>query len=331
MKVYERAAHPGGVDRPLISLALVAPLLLAGCATQPAASPADVVATFYPMAFLVERIAADNLTVATLVPPGVEPHDWEPSAADVAQMGAARLVVAQGAGFEPWLPHLLGNLGERAPRLVDTSAGLQLIAGGDGPAHDADESEHEGEAHDESVHEEAGALDPHTWLDPVRFAQQARAVEDALVAAWPEHAEAFRARGDALRNELADLDRQFHDALDACEIRAIIANHDAYTYMADRYAFEVISISGLSPEAEPSPQDVARAVEAARAHNVTVIFFEELVSPRVAQVVADEVGARTRVLSPIEGIPDAERARGADYVTLQKANIQNLAEAMRCA
>lgn len=295
---YEGGAAARGVRSILVVLALLA----AGCAA-PAEDDADVLATFYPLAWAAERLAGDNATVGTLVPAGIEPHDWEPAPTDVARLGRAALVVKQGAGFEPWLDGVLANLGERAPRVVDTTANVTLAEG-----HDADEP-----------------YDPHTWLDPVLFARQARSIQDALADALPDHRAAIEERGNLLAADLDALDASYRDGLAQCEARVIIANHDAYGYLARRYGFEVIAISGLSPEAEPSPQDVARAVDAAREHNVTIVFFEELVSPRVAEVVASEVGAQTRVLSPAESPPEQ-----GDYLTLMRTNLLNLREAMRC-
>lgn len=276
------------------TLLVASAILLAGCATP--SDDTDVVATFYPLAWATQQIANANVTVGTLVPEGVEPHDWEPTPSDIGRLGNARLVVTQGAGFEPWLDGLLANLGPDAPRVVDTTANASLV--------DAD---------------------PHTWLDPLRFAQQARAIAEALVRAFPEHVASFRAREADLVANLRALDADLREGLAACETRVIIANHDAYGYLARRYAFEVVAISGLSPEVEPSPEDVARAVDAAREYNVSIIFFEELVSPRVADVVAREVGAQTRVLSPLESKPDE-----GDYFTRMEANLANLREAMRC-
>ena len=326
----------------LATLVLLAPLL-AGCAANDS-EPADVMATFYPLAFLAEKISNGTLRVDTLVPAGMEPHDWEPSAADLARAGGAKVFLAQGGGFEPWLPGLRDALGNRAPPLVYTTSGLPLREG----AHDDEHGEEEAHAEDEDHAEESNAthnetepghedeaahendtpeLDPHTWLDPVLFGMQAERVESALVNAFPDQADALRAQGARLREDLDALHAEYEAGLGAdCETRTVIANHDAYGYLAARYDLTVVAISGLSPEAEPSPQDMARAVDAAREHNVTIIFFEETVSDNVARAVANEVGAQTRVLSPVEVRPD-----DGDYFSRMRANLDGLREAMRCA
>lgn len=294
--------------RSALVLALLAVPLLAGCAETP--SPPDVMATFYPLGFLAERMVNGTLRVELMVPAGIEPHDWEPTPTDVTRAAGAKMFLAQGAGFEPWLDGILASLGEQRPPLAYMTSNLALREGAD----------------------EDGATrpDPHTWLDPALFAEQATLAEDALAAAFPASASEIATSAAALRAELAALDADFASGLSSCETRTIIANHDAYGYLAARHGFDVVAISGLSPEAEPSPEDLARAIDAAREHNATIIFFEELVTPAVAEVVAREVGAQTRVLSPVEGLTSEQRAAGEDYLTLMRANLASLREAMRC-
>ena len=305
-----------------LTLLLLVPLL-AGCATTER-EPADVLASFYPLGFLAERIANGTLAVEVLVPPGVEPHEWEATAQDVARASDAKIMLAQGAGFEPWLLGMREALGSRAPPVAYMTAGMTLRDASD----DHEDGEHENETDDGG---ELTALDPHTWLDPALFQRQSQLAESAMAAAFPEKEAALRAEGARLREELAALDAAFVEGLATCDVRTIIANHDAYAYMGERYDFDVVAISGLSPEAEPSPQDLARAIDAAREHNATIIFFEELVSPQVAEAVAREVGATTRVLSPLEGLTAAQRAAGEDYFSVMRQNLANLREAMRCA
>lgn len=297
---------------PMRAILVFAALLVAGCASPSPASDADVLATFYPLAWATERIASENVTVATLVPAGIEPHDWEPVPSDVARVQDAKLVVTQGAGFEPWFDGILANLGEDAPSVADTTARIALVQ---------ERVENPGEG----APEEGPRYDTHTWLDPALLSQQADAIEEALVTAFPDEEPILRASAAVLAEDLDGLRQEYARGLASCETRVIIANHDAYSYLARRFDFEVVAISGLSPEAEPSPDAVARAVDVAREQNITIIFFEELVSPRVAEVVASEVGAQTRVLSPIESAPAV-----GDYLSLMRENLVGLREAMRC-
>lgn len=308
------------VMRALATVAVLLLLPLAGC-SAPATERADVVASFYPLEFLARRIGGEDATVSTIVEAGVEPHDYEPTPSDVVAVAGAKVVLLQGAGFEGWLD----TVKEKAPdaTYVVTTDGIDLREGGD--AH-AEEEGHEEE--EEADHEEDGApRDPHTWLDPVLFADQARAVEAALATAMPEHAIAFRARADALVAELDALDREYEAGLADCDLRVIVTAHSAFGYMAERYRFEMVAVS-LDPEAEPTPDRLRDVVDEVRERNVTIVYFEELVSPKVAEAIARETGAATRVLSPIEGIPPEET--GADYMSKMRDDLVGLREGMRC-
>lgn len=294
-----------GVPMRALPAALLLVPLVAGCASPSAPAP-DVLATFYPLGFLASRIGGEGLRVETLVPAGVEPHEYEPTTSDLVRVSEAKLVVVQGAGFEAWVEQAAGA------RAVVATQGLDLRLGN--PAED-----------------DPSARDPHTWLDPLLFANMSLTVERAMAEAFPERAEAIHANGEALRANLSALDAEFRAGLAQCETRFVVTNHAAFAYLAARYDFEQRGITGLSPDAEPDPRTLQALVDEARAHNVTVIFFEDLVSPRVAQVVADEVGGTTRVLSPIEGIPEERQAVGADYFTFMRENLDGLRAGMRCA
>lgn len=305
-----------GVRGSAMRVLLVASLLfLSGC-SAPSAAPADVVASFYPLEYLARRIAGDDATVATLVEPGVEPHDYEPTPADVVAVAGAKVVLLQGASFEGWL----ATVQQKAPdaAYVVTTEGIELR---DGEVRAGEEG------HEEEREDDEAPRDPHTWLDPVLFARQARTVEAALTAAMPEHGASFKARADALVVDLDALHGDFVAGLADCDLRVIVTAHSAFGYVADRYDFEMIAVT-LDPEAEPTPDRLREVVDEVRARNVTVVFFEELVSPKVAEAIAREAGATTRVLSPIEGIPPEEE--GADYMSKMRDDLAALREGMRC-
>jgi len=296
----------------LATLVLLTPLatLSAGCLSAPSAPP-DIVATFYPLGFVAAALAGDDLRVETLVPDGTEPHDFEATPVAIARLAQARLVVVQGLGLDAWANTLVANLGTTAPRVHIASAGL--------------------DGRDNHTSTGATARDPHTWLDPVLFADQVGALAETMAQVWPDHAEAILMRADALQARLADVDARYQAGLSACQVRTAVVSHDAFGYLEARYNFSVVAVNGLTPQAEPSPDAMARAIDAARAHNATVIYFEDLVSPRVAQLIADEVGATTRVLSPLEGRAAEDRTAGLDFVDIMQRNLDHLREGMRCA
>jgi zinc transport system substrate-binding protein len=269
---------------------MVVILLLTACGTSVTAGPDTVVASFYPLAFAAEEVAP-NAPVENLTPPGAEPHDLELSPIDAAAIRDARLVLLLGHSFQPQLEDAAGN-GDNVLRLLDTP-GLDILPSGD----------------------------PHVWLDPTRYAKVVERIGEALGA--ESAAERFVARLEAL-------DADFRRGLADCQRHEIVTSHEAFAYLAQRYGLEQIPITGLSPEAEPQPADLARVVDLVKERGVTTIYYETLVSPRIAETVARETGATTAVLDPIEGLTPAEIARGEDYFTRMRANLRTLQEGLGC-
>jgi zinc transport system substrate-binding protein len=281
-----------------------------------------VVASFYPLYDFARQVGGERVEVTALVPTGVEPHDWEPSPRDVARLERARAFLYNGAGLEPWVGKLLEAV--RAPSLVvvDTTTKIPL-RGADFPGQDnrkpSSESPRDGPA-----------LDPHVWLDPVFAQAQVEAIRAGLAKADPADAPSFQTNARAFSEQLANLDREFQHGLADCARREIITSHAAFGYLAARYRLTVAPIMGLAPEAEPSPADLARLVQFARRHHVHFVFFETLVSPKLARTLSREIGARTLVLDPIEGLTREEAAAGKNYLSLMRENLQNLRSGLEC-
>ncbi|HWH04937.1 MAG TPA: zinc ABC transporter substrate-binding protein, partial [Gaiellaceae bacterium] len=242
-----------------------------------------------------------------LTPPGVEPHDYELTARDVRTLGDADLVLYLGGGFQPALERALETAGARA---LDLLEGLELLEASGG---------HERE--DEHADEDEQTTDPHVWLDPLRFATIVERIGREL---------GREAAAAALADELRQLHGEFERGLADCERRELVTSHAAFAYLADRYDLEQVAISGLSPEAEPTPRELEEVVTEVREHGATTVFFETLVSPRLAETVAREVGARTAVLNPLEGLAKEEMEAGADYVSVMRANLEALRSALTC-
>jgi zinc transport system substrate-binding protein len=173
-----------------------------------------------------------------------------------------------------------------------------------------------------------GALDPHVWLDPTNVARIATAVSERLAARDAEHAAAYRANARRLTGELEALDADFRSGLASCARTDFITTHAAFGYLARRYELTQIGITGLTPDGEPSPARVAEVQREAAQHGVTTIFSETLVSSDVAQAVAGDLGLRTDVLDPVEGITDA--SRGRDYLAVMRSNLAALERANGC-
>jgi zinc transport system substrate-binding protein len=248
-----------------------------------------VAAAFYPLAFAAEEVGGGRIEVQNLTPPGVEPHDLEISPEDVRALRSADLVLLLGRGFQPQLERAAGH-GKHVVRLLDTP-GLGRFPNGD----------------------------PHVWLDPLRYSRIVGRI--AKLLGRPRAAAAFTRR-------LRALDEEFREGLADCRRREIVTSHEAFAYLADRYRLRQIAITGLSPEAEPTPRALERVVRLVRRTGATTIFFETLVSPRIAETVARETGATTAKLDPVEGLASDDTQ--ADYFTIMRDDLTALRKGLGC-
>lgn len=277
----------------------------------------DVAAAFYPLQFVAERVGGDAVRVTNLTKPGVEPHDLELTPRQVGEVNQAELIVYL-KGFQPAVDEAIAQAGgDRAFDVTTVEPLLDASAGG---------HEHAGE----SGHaEETGGKDPHFWLDPIRLAAVADRIAARLRDIDPDRAADYAARATALRGELTRLDAEFTAGLANCQRREVVVSHTAFGYLTQRYRLEQVGLAGLAPETEPSPRRLAEVAREAREHQATTIFFETLVSPKVAETIADAVGARTAVLDPLEGLP--ADAGEADYLSVMRSNLRTLRTALGCS
>jgi len=304
------------------AMALVlAVLTLAACQEAPKKVEAPprplVVASFYPLYDFARQVAGDRAEVVSLVPTGVEPHDWEPAPSDVARVEKAAVFIYNGAGFDAGAERLAKNAPARMV-VVEATAGLPLLSV-DLPGHD--------KAHAEP---KATERDPHVWLDPTLARAQVEAIRAGLAKADPANADHYASRAASYAARLTSLDDAIAAGLADCRRREIVVSHAAFTYLAHRYKLLQVPVMGLAPEAEPSPAELARVVRLVRRLEAKVIFFETLVSPKLAETLAAEVGAKTLVLNPLEGLTADEEKAGKDYVSVMEENLRNLRTALEC-
>jgi len=301
---------------PLIAAACAVTLAtLAGCGNSDAAESGsdqklDVVTSFYPLQFVAEKIGGDRVQVSNLTAPGVEPHDLELTPKQVGTLAKAKLVIFE-KGLQPAVDEAVE---QNAP-----TAGLDIAPAAELEATGADFGEDA----------KSGALDPHFWLDPVRVGNVADAVAEKLAAADPAGADGYKQRATALRGELNALDTDFRTGLANCKLKVFVTSHSAFAYLAKRYGLQQVGIAGTSPDQEPSPAHLKEIQDIVKEHHVTTIFYEELVSPKVAESVARDLKVRTAVLSPIEGLADANSTE--DYLSLMHENLAELKKANGCA
>ncbi|MBX3314267.1 MAG: zinc ABC transporter substrate-binding protein [Actinobacteria bacterium] len=298
-----------------IAAALLGAATLAGCGSSGGGSTdgasVTVVASFYPLQWVAQQVGGSDVSVSNLTATGAEPHDLELTPRDVASMSDADLVVYL-AGFQPAVDDAVRDAGATGFD-VAAAADLDLTTDGD------DDHEHA---------DEAGTTDFHFWLDPTRLASVGDALAVQLGEVDPDRAATYEANAKRVRTDLEALDQDLTDGLADCRSRDIVTSHSAFGYLAQRYDLVQVGISGLSPNSEPSPADLAAATAFVEDHDVRTIYFETLVSSDIAETIASETGAETAVLDPIEGLTDA--SKGDDYLEIMRSNLASLQAGQPC-
>ena len=312
-----RRALPGAV------IALVAIPLLGACASaSPAADDTiEVLASFYPLQYVAQEVGGDRVAVESLTPPGTEPHDVELSPRQVRSVGDADVVVYLG-GFQAAVDEAVEA--RRPQHVVDAAENAAVAASRAEPGGADGGDTADADSEDEDA-DHAGS-DPHFWLDPTLLAGVADDVATALSEADPANADEYRSRATALQEELGALDADLSSGLSTCDRRVIVTAHEAFGYLAHRYDLEQVGVSGIDPEAEPSPARLRQIREAVTAAGVTTLFTETLVNPKVAETLAEDLGVSTAVLDPVESQVDP----GTDYRGAMEGNLSVLREALGC-
>jgi zinc transport system substrate-binding protein len=265
----------------------------------------SVAATYYPLYEFTKQVGGNHVQVQNVTPAGAEPHDFEPSPQALAIMQRADVFVYNGAPFEPWIGGFIGDYKHTA---VKASTGLSLLA----------------------VDGKNDVKDPHFWLDPLYAQAIVNTIRDGLSKADPAHAADYTRNAKAYNHQLQQLDQAYASGLKSCQTRTVVTSHAAFAYLAKRYDLRVIPIAGVSPEDEPTTAKLAEITELVQAEGIKYIFFEQLVSPRLADTIARETGAHTAVFDPIEGLDETAQKAGKNYLTIQRDNIGALRVALSC-
>ncbi|WP_353953447.1 metal ABC transporter substrate-binding protein [Knoellia sp. S7-12] len=317
------------MKRSLLVLPVVGVLALSACGsstdTPDASGGGDTVAVsaaFYPLAYAVERVGGDHVTVTSLAKPGAEPHDVELTPRDIIEVGKSSLTVYE-KGFQPAVDEAVKQVDAAKTLDVATAVDLTIKATDDGHDHAAGS---EGDGHAEEG--QADGIDPHFWLDPTRYASAVKAIATKLAEVDKANAAAYAKNADAFVAELTTLDADFTAGLKTCANRDLVTGHAAFAYLADRYDLHQEGIAGLSPDAEPNAAAMKEIVEHVREHKVSTVYAETLVSKDLTETIAKETGASVAVLDPIEGLTDA--SAGTNYVEVMRSNLATLKKGQDC-
>lgn len=281
----------------------------------------QVVASFYPLYFFSSQIGADLANVINITPPAAEPHEYEPTARDITDIISSRLLVLNG-NFEPWAERVLKNINLNKTVVVKAGSGL----------NDLNDLNATNSINTNPNNLENARIDPHTWLSPVLAGQMVTAIASGFLEADPNpiHDQEYISNAAKLKERLVNLDSEYKTGLANCFSRDIVTSHAAFGQLAAAYNLNQISIAGLSPNAEPSPRQLADLAEYVRTNKIKIIFFETLVSPKLAESLASETGVQTAILNPLEGLTVQEITDGADYFSVMQQNLATLQKALDC-
>ncbi len=278
-------------------LIMLLALLTSGCADKgKEQDKLQVTASFYPMAEFARAVGGDKAQVTTLVPDGAEPHDWEPSPRDLTKIGRSQLFVYNGL-VEPWAEQALQAVAERKVLSVQAGSGL---------------------------YDNGSKQDPHVWISPKKAMIEVQRITEAFCEADAANAAYYQANCRQYLEQLQQLDKQMQEIAASAQKKVFITSHAAFGHLAADYGLRQLAVSGLSPQAEPTPADLQRLAGIVKQEQVGYIFFETLSDPRIAQVLAKETGAETAVLDPLEGLSEEGRKENLDYIKIMQRNIDNL-------
>lgn len=296
--------------------------------TKGAPQKLAVGASLYTLAEFARQVGGDRVTVTQFIPQGVEPHDWEPTPKDLAKLQGQKVFLYNGKGLEPWIENAKKASAEKQVAFVEASRGiasLTMIAEED--EHDQkDAAKQESSAKDQTPEM---VEDPHVWLDPLLAKQQVNTIKDALIQADPDGKTYYEERAAAYSKELDKLDADYRAMIAKATQKDFVTTHAAFGYMAKRYGLQQLAIMGVSPHAEPTPADMAKLVNEVKEHQIKTIFFETLISPKLAETIAQQTGAKTLVLNPIEGLTPDDVQRNDNYITLMRRNLENMSIALQ--
>jgi zinc transport system substrate-binding protein len=310
------------MKKPMIVLFVGFMLILNGCApTQPESEKITVITSLFPQYDFVRQIAKDKVDVTLLLPAGVEPHSFEPTPQTIVTIGNADIFIYTNAMMEPWIEKVIDNVINDSLLIVESSLGIEYIE----HAHEDEEheDEHEDEDHEDGEH---GELDPHVWLDPLNAKVMAQNILSALIEVDPANSDFYQTNANALFLELDELKAEYDSVFsDPAHKTIIYGGHFAFGYLANRYGLEILSpYTGFSPNAEPTPQAIVELINRMTELNIKTIYYQELIDPKTARVIAEQTGAEMVLLHGAHNLTSEELQAGATYVSIMRENAQKL-------
>jgi zinc transport system substrate-binding protein len=326
--------------------ALMLSLILSGCGNTETLNKSEenkdnetltIYTTIYPLEDFTKKIGGDFVEVQSIYPPNVDAHSYEPSTKDMLNLANSDLFIYSGAGIEGFAEKASEALKKEDVQVLKAAEGIDLIESTDEHHHEGEEGHSESESHeDENVESEIhkdeehahGDIDPHVWLDPVLSIDLANNIKNSLSKLLPEHASEFEGNFNQLKSELEKLDQEFKTTIESSRTKNLLVAHAAYGYWETRYGIEEIAISGLSPTQEPTQKELQKIIEESTEHNIHYVIFEQNVSPKVAKIIQEELGAKSLTLHNLEAITEENIKQKDDYFSIMRRNLETLETAL---
>jgi len=312
----------------LILLVLISTILFTACSKKSGLNKlADnenkisVVTSFYVVYDFAGKIGGDKVSVKNLLPAGSDPHGWEPSPKDIINIEKADIFIYNGANMEGWVDKVLESIGNKNLIAVEASKDVALLK-----AEDEHVQEQENENEDEDEHEHL--YDPHVWLDPMMAKIQMKSITEALVQFDSDNADYYQENFEKYSEELDKLDKEYKEAILSFNKKDIVVSHEAFGYLCLAYGLNQVGISGLDAEAEPTASRMVEVADFAKDNDVSVIFFDKMVNPKIADTIASSTDAKVDVLNPISSLSQKEIKEGKDYFAIMRENLEALKRAL---
>lgn len=317
-----------------------------------------VYASVYPIYDFTKKIAGDKVDVEMIMPQGTEPHGWEPDSNTIKNLENADMFIYNGAGLESWTDKVLSSLSNKDLKAVEASEGVDLIKSTHTHDHEDEDHEHEHEDHEhesnhnhnheaeENHNHEAtennhnhedhdheghhhGPMDPHVWISPKNAKIEMENIKNALVELDKDNADYYESNYEKYAKMLDELDAKYSESLGSLPNKEIVVSHEAYGYLCKDYGLTQIGVKGVNAETEPDAKKMAEIISYIKENNITTIFTEELIDPKVSNIIASETGCQVKVLSPIEGLSQEQVDNKADYFSIMEENLENLVGALK--
>ncbi|MTB63869.1 ZinT/AdcA family metal-binding protein [Streptococcus sp. zg-86] len=303
------------MKKSLVAMMGLCLILLAACGSKPESAKKNlqIVTTFYPVYEFTKQVVGDEADVSLLVKAGTEPHDFEPSAKNIAEIQEADVFVYENENMETWVPDVLTSVDTKKVNVIKATEGMLLLPGGE------EEEDHD---HGEEGHHHE--FDPHVWLSPERAVHLVEAIRDGLVAKYPDKKEVFEKNAAAYVQKLEALHANYQKTLSNAKQKYFVTQHTAFAYLALDYGLKQVSITGVSADQEPTPSRLAELTKYIKQYGIKYIYFEENASKAVAETLSKETGVELAVLNPLESLTDEDVKNGADYLSVMEENLKAL-------